>query len=275
MYVLGHVVTAVRSGAFGPVDLLSGERVLELMLPDVLSSHDWGYEHCWRDTDSLRGRLVVAHMLGDAVVHYGPRWVAPHRRSGWAYLRMGQVARRYEEFWRTAAERGWRKPDAGPQDSRRGWAHSLVEYSIDQHLADHGDWSDLLAELRRRAAVVVTDPSWVRAYAAEAGVVPSKPLLSQPQRYCGALSRALEPDEIHLRGLAVKFGLIERPEVLGWLREWTRGIVAGVGADEIDDVLAGISDVISTPEGFGYPVDPWAVAAIPEPWPVVADQPPT
>jgi hypothetical protein len=266
MYVLGHVVTAERSGLFGAVELSGGERVLELMLPDLLSCHDWAYDRCWYRSEGTRDRLVTAHMVGDAVVHYGREWTGERKRSGWAYLRMGQVARRYDEFWRIAMDNGWRLPDAGEQDSRRGWAHTLVEYSIDQRLADTGEWSELLAEVHRQASATCADPSWAHRYVTEGMVQPSKPLASQPQRYCGALERAVQPDEIHLRGLAVKFGLVETPEVLAWLRGWCRGIVSGVGADEVDDVVGEITRTVAEPDRFGYPTELTGMAGIPDPF---------
>lgn len=264
MYVLGHVVTS--AGARGTdVDLLAGERVLELMLPDLLSCHDWAYDRSWYRSETRRDRLVVAHMVGDAVVHYGVRWDGLHRRAGWAYRRMGVVTRRYSAFWREAADRGWRRPDALDRDSRRGWAHTLVEYSVDQLLADDGDWGDLLDAVRAEARQTLQDRTWVDEYVLAAAVAPSKPLASQPARYCGALARAERPDEMHLRGLAVKFGLVETDEVLDWLRGWTRDIVRTVGAEEIRSVVDGVSEVLTDLPAHGYPDSVADAVRLPDP----------
>src|SRR6185437_13469165 len=83
-----------------------GELGLALMLPDLLSCHEWGCPQAW----SLAGAgtqadLVVAHMIGDAVVHYGRHWQGHERKRGWAYCRMGLVTRRYDEFY-THVEQG-------------------------------------------------------------------------------------------------------------------------------------------------------------------------
>jgi hypothetical protein len=99
----------------------------------------------------------------------------------------------------------------------------------------------------------------------EATVVPSKPVASQPERYCRAVARARQPDEIHLRGLAVKFGLVETDEALDWLRGWTRGIVDSLGEAEIRAVVAEVAEVVADPAAAGYPVRLGDAAGIPDP----------
>jgi len=272
MYVIGHVVTAAAAPVAGRPDLRRGERVIELMLPDLLSCHDWAYAHSWYRQERTRDQLVVAHMVGDAVVHFGRRWDGEHRKRGWAYRTMGQVARRYQHFWDTVDDNGWRLPEAGPPDSRRGWAHTLCEYALDQWLADNGDWDELLAACREQAAGTLADRAWVDAYVEAGTVTPSKPLATQPARYCGAISRACRPDEIHLRGLAVKFGLVESSEVLEWLRGWVRGIVRGVGAQELDAVVTEITETVTEPWAHGYPTAVLSAATIPDPATALAGQ---
>lgn len=265
MYILGHVETATRSEVVRSVDLRAGERVLELMLPDILNCHDWAYEHSWYRHESARDQLIVTHMVGDAVVHYGTRWSGERRRRGWAYVRMGQVARRYETFWTTAEQAGWRRPDAGERDSRRGWAHSLVEYSIDQLLADTGDWTEVFEACRDGARATLRDPDWVDTYVHQHTIPDSSLSRTFPGLYLGAVSRARQPDEIHLRGLALKFGLVETDEVLDWLRTWMRDIVSGIGREEMERALASITEVVAEPDAYAYPTSLKAAARIPDP----------
>lgn len=68
------------------------------------------------------------------------------------------------------------------------------------------------------------------------------------------ITRAEAPDEFHLRGLAAKFGLREDPAVLEWLRGILRGIITGVGADELDGLIRQLTAVLNDTAGYAYPV---------------------
>jgi hypothetical protein len=265
MYVLGHLISAHGSGAFPEIDLRDGEHAMTVMVPDLLSCHDWGYSKAWAIAGAgAQSDLVLAHMLGDAVVHYGARWRGLGRKSGWAYLRMGLVARRFEAFYEHAESRGWRFPGLA-RDSRRGWAHTMVEYSIDQWIADRMDVSALFANVRTAADDTAADLGWVHALIAQHVITPGRPVECQPYRYCGALSRSREPDELHLRGLAVKFQIAETPESIPWLRGWLREIWQAAGDEEMRDVLNSLSDVTADPVGYGYPIEIAAYAERLEP----------
>jgi hypothetical protein len=255
VFVLGHLVTLHESRAFPRLDLDQGEHGMTAMLPDMLSCHDWGYSNAWRLAGAgVQAELVLGHMLGDAVVHYGARWTGLRRKSGWAYLRMGLVTRRFDEFHDYATAAGWR-PAGLPTDSRRGWAHTLVEYSLDQWLADHRDLSLMHRAVRAAATDTSENLSWVHGLVAEHVIETSKPLATQPYRYCGALIRSAEPDEMHLRGLALKFQLEEHPDALDWLRGWLREICHRIGDDEMRDVVRGIADATADPIRHGYPLE--------------------
>lgn len=255
MFVLGHLVAAHESGAFTDVALDEGELGMAAMLPDLISCHDWGYTHAW----SLAGvgtqaELVLAHMIGDAVVHYGQHWRGHEHRRGWAYLRMGLVARRFDHFHEQAERAGWRVQGL-PRDSRRGWAHTMIEYAIDQWLSDRRDLTKAFRQVRAEALDTAANLAWVHDLVAEHVITPSKPIETQPHRYCGALSRSTQPDEFHLRGIALKFHLAETPECLDWIRGWLRDIWWAIGEDEMGDVLQGLSDAIADPVRFGYPLE--------------------
>lgn len=254
MFVLGHMHTVMESRAFDEADIIGANRSLVLMFPDMVSCHDWGYEHSWGLVGAgLHAELIIAHMLGDALVHYGRRFNGLRRKSGWAYIRMGTVARGYNNFFDTAEAAGWRQPGLA-RDSRRGWAHSLVEYSVDQYIADRRKCDHLWAAAKTAANFTESDFTWVHELVAEHVIIPSKPIETQPARYCGAVTRSIQPDEIHLRGLALKFGLSEVPECLAWLRAQLRAILEIVGGDEMEDVLASLSQVVVDPLALGYPL---------------------
>ena len=253
MFVFGHLVTIAEARIFPDVDVLAGEHVAGFLLPDIVACHDWAYDRIW---DTRPGDLVAdcvrAHMIGDAIIHYGEEWRTPRQRRGFAYRRMGLVSTGYESFFERAAANGWLIDATAPRDSRRGWAHTLVEYSVDQCLADRGRLDDSFLAVRAAAAAI--DPvglgSWLGAFGAQV----SKPFPAQPARYLGVITRAQAPDEFHLRGLAAKFGLREDLGVLEWLRGILRGIVTGVGVDELDGLVRRLTAVLVDAAGYAYPL---------------------
>jgi hypothetical protein len=265
VFVIGHLLSLHESRAFPELALEDGEQCLAAMLPDLLSCHDWGYTEAWSLVGAgVQAELVLAHMVGDAVVHYGQTWQGHERRSGWAYRRMGLIARGYDGFFEHAEACGWRAAGLD-RDSRRGWAHTLVEYTVDQWLADHHDLTAMHHHVRAAATRSLAEMSWVNDLVNTYTIVPSKPLTTQPYRYCGALARTTQPDELHLRGLALKFGLCEEPEALDWLRSWLRGIWQAVGDFEMNAVFRSLATVTADPVGHGYPLDLAALSAIPMP----------
>src|SRR5262249_56596835 len=124
MYIFGHcVITDIqRPGLFD----VYGSDGVALMLPDVVRCHDWGYERCFCSRpSSIAGQLIRMHMLEDWFIHYGEGTV--RKRVGWAYRKMAIYAQEYDNFFATAAARGLRHGE--PPDSRRGFCHTMIEYS--------------------------------------------------------------------------------------------------------------------------------------------------
>ena len=78
----------------------------------------------------------------------------------------------------------------------------------------------------------------------ELGAEVSKPFPAQPSRYLGVIARAEEPDEFHLRGLAAKLGLRQDVPVLDGLRSLLRSVIAGVDAEELDDLIRRLTTVL-------------------------------
>jgi hypothetical protein len=256
MWVLGHICTTGHLKAFADIELAAGEGLFELTFPDLVNCHQWGYDACWGIGNDRTGRLIKAHMIADAVIHLGRDWTTPGRKTGWAYRRMGVVSRLYDPFFEEAASNGMLvSPDSPRRDSLRGWAHTMVEYSLDQYLCDTRDLGAVFLALRQTFARLSERLDWVRATVDELGVYTKTPFPEQPLRYVAALTRADEPDEFHLRGLTTKFGLHETPEVLCWLRAIQRHIIEVVGGEEIEAVLAAVSEVLEDPARYHYPVD--------------------
>jgi hypothetical protein len=259
MFIFGHVITAADSHIFGRGDLLAGEGVLGLMFPDLVSCHEWGYRASWDlDPSSPTATLIKAHMIGDAVVHYGARWAEPNRRRGWAYRRMGIVSRAYNAFFARARAEGLLIcPDGYRPDSVRGWAHTIIEYTVDQFLTDTRRLDESFQSIRAEFTRISGRIDWIEETLAQLGIAAGKPFPAQPLRYARCLADATEPDEFHLRGLIVKFGLVESAEVIGWLRGMLRSVIGTIGREEMEDVVGLLGDVVRDPIEFSYPIAPW------------------
>jgi hypothetical protein len=243
VFVFGHLVTIGDAGIFPAVDPLAGEEFAAFLLPDIVSCHDWAYDSIWdvRPGD-LDSDCVRAHMIGDGFIHYGQGWRGARQRRGFAYRQMGLVSSGYESFFAQAEANSWLAETAVPRDSRRGWAHTLVEYSVDQHLADTRRLDRSFLALQAAGASLTSDR--LAQLLERLGAQVSKPFTTQPSRYLGVIARAEAPDEFHLRGLAVKFGLREDAPVLDWLRRLLRKVIAGVGAEDLDGLIRRLTMVL-------------------------------
>jgi hypothetical protein len=243
VFVFGHLVTIADAGIFPALDPLAGEEFAAFLLPDIVSCHDWAYDSIWsvRPGDPVAD-CVRVHMIGDGFIHYGEGWREARQRRGFAYRQMGLVSSGYESFFEQAEANGWLAETTVQRDSRRGWAHTLVEYSVDQHLADTRPLDDSFLALRAAGASLT--PDRLAPLLEVLGAQMSKPFPAQPSRYLGVIARAQAPDEFHLRGLAVKFGLREDACVLDWLRRLLRSVIAGVGREELDGLIRRLTTVL-------------------------------
>jgi hypothetical protein len=215
MYIVGHYVITALSGcdAFDVGD----DRSVSVMLPDYLTCHDWGYERCFEAVpDSVEGRLIRAHLLGDWFIHYGSG--RERQRSGWAYQKMAIFAREYDSFFAHASDRDLR--DAGqPPDSRRGFSHTMVEYSIDTWLALNGHFSDQFAAVQRSLGslgnrdVGVGSWQWIEQVASAEGVRSSSPAWADHVKsFASRVLTSTGPQDLAYRAGVKKFGLADRPE---------------------------------------------------------------
>lgn len=218
------------------------------MLPDFADSHAFAYTHAWEREGDTDSRLIRSHIAGDWWIHFGDDLTQPARRRGWAYLRMGVIARRYEEFYALAHERGL-VPTAVPNDSRRGWAHSMLEYSVDTYLARRGALDDAFDDIRRQLGSLQAHAEEVRALLARQQVLPWR-----QEAWRGALDYSVRvaladsPEEIGLLGAAGKFGLDYSPASRALVREFQSQVVQDVGAEEYETVIRAMHGFVASVE---------------------------
>jgi hypothetical protein len=241
MYVLGHCVTAERTGLFSDAAIF-GDGLYAVMMPDYLRCHDWGYDCCF--DPSAPGReaaLLRSHVLGDWFVHYGgDRGRIKH---GWAYRNMGGFARVYDEFFAVAEASGLRDASR-PRDSRRGFAHSMVEYAIDIHLARTGEYDGHLADIVARLGALgrgtgLGSRPWILATAAAIGAPIHAELLDRDvASFSGRIARSRDVGEFVLRAAIEKFGLHETDASIEHVRAYLDPGTDEIGAPAFDHVLA-------------------------------------
>lgn len=252
MFLIGHVYTAAQSSVFKGINLAEGEGVVEIMLPDILSSHDWSYENCWYMGNNNTKTLIQAHIIGDAVVHYGDKWDEQHIRKGWAYKNMHYIVKEYNNFYKYAKNEGY-LIENNSRDSLRGWAHTLIEYSIDQYLTDTIDFSKAFFSIKK--AFENINLQKIKDIIIDNNMKPAKPFPQQPLRYSSVIVNSMEPDEFHLRGLLEKFGLMQSNEAINWVRSFLRNIIQDIGIENMNEIISQLINVIKNPCNFGYPIN--------------------
>ena len=245
MYVIGHAYLTDQVRGVD-VEYSTGQGARALMLPDFADSHAFAYTHAWdphsTDADS---RLIRSHIAGDWWIHFGDDVVSPARRRGWAYLRMGVVARRYETFFRQAFELGLRDTEV-PNDSRRGWAHSMLEYSVDTYLCQRGRMDAHFESLRRELGNLADHHQEVRTMFEQQQVDRwSRRTWGHAMDYSLRVALAEDPEDIAVVGALGKFDLDYSPAAREFLRGYQREVVAAVGADEYEDILGHMARFVS------------------------------
>lgn len=240
MYILGHYVTALLSRRFS-AGVFTGEHGAALYFPDFVRCHDWGYARCFALPEhGTVSALIKAHMVGDWWVHYGP-FSEPNRR-GWAYRRMAVFARKYERFFDTASRLSLMCSQNQELDSVRGFAHTMMEYSIDTHLAlriDESTFFDL-----RRVARDVGSPEgpWseesVRLKIAQNGVAGCFARLGEDLRsFSSRAASAAAPAEFAYRAGVKKFGLRDCAESIGLVAATIEAGLREIPGPEIDEIV--------------------------------------
>ena len=232
MYVLSHWVTAVDSGLWSHAALAAGAAV-PLALPDITGHHTWGYQDCrWPRPLSASGRLFRAHFLGDWFIHYGAS--GERIKRGWAYRRAGGFARRYKAFFAEAAARGLRGNEP-PDDSVRGFSHTMVEYALDLYLAQRADAGSVLVALKRLFASLDDPAALLAAQGADHDATAAR---AEAGRWCARVASARSIEELAIGAGVEKFGLHPSRAAAAYLRE---ALVTGLGELDSADIDAALS----------------------------------
>ena len=208
MYIVGHSVIADLSTR-GGFDFFGADCVA-LMLPDIVRCHDWGYDRCLGPRpSSTAGQLIRLHLLADWFIHFGEG--TERERVGWAYQKMAVYARGYEAFFSAAAARGLYS--GVPQDSRRGFSHTMIEYSIDTWLIRNGYFEGRFESVRDALGRVGREHgagsmSWLRRTMAAEGVRSDSPdLATDAISFGDRVARSQSSEEFVFRAGVKKFGL--------------------------------------------------------------------
>ena len=262
MDLIGHCLVAEMSGRFHE-DEIYGPGIVELMFLNYAHCHDWAYASCWNTQGFEREleptvQLLRAHMLADWVIHYGPNRALGKRKKkkGWAYRRMMIAGRLLDRFFADAERRELLVEcvDPGEWDKKRrlDFNHSLVEYAVDFVLAPrvftpkrfrkvkeglsqlcHADgyggreWAwDLFGHL---GATSDRDRAFIEA---------SMMQLGQDAVESNA------PEEFAVRTSIHKYHLKLDEESVRYVRSILSEIAEEIDPDEVDALLAGISESI-------------------------------
>ncbi|NNH06654.1 hypothetical protein [Cellulomonas fimi] len=249
MYLIGHAILTRDSGAFTEEEIFDG-RLATLMLPDFVNCHDWAYTKAWR-AEGEKMRLIQAHMLADWYVHFGAEYQQERVRRGWAYRSMRPATRRYWQFFAEAHALGLRDT-AEPNDSVRGFAHTMLEYLVDLHLARSGTFDRYFDQCARELDKI-DDETWLTAEVHALAVEGSDPdLHGVAARYKSRASRARSPEEIALLGLCSKFALALSWESVAYVRQFQETIYREVGADAVAALVDEVTHALADPSTFRW-----------------------
>jgi len=256
MYILGHVY-ASRSMPSVAYDFTTTEGMRALMIPDYADSHAFAYEHAWSMDADTYGRLIRSHIAGDWWIHFGENLDEGARRRGWAYYRMGVIARHYEEFYQLAYERGLCDTPE-PNDSRRGWAHTMMEYSVDTYLARTGRMDDEFQRVREQLANLAAHADEVTALFEQQQVHPwSQATWRHALAYSMRVALSTAPEDFAVIGAVGKFGLDYSVESRKFVLDYQHRIVDELDRAEYEDVLRAVSTFVSDVDsGLAIPAIP-------------------
>lgn len=256
MYILGHAYLT-RDVKSVDHDFSINEGIRALMLPDFADSHAFAYEHAWSMHADDVGRLIRSHIAGDWWVHFGDNLEEPARRRGWAYRRMGVISRLHETFYKEAYEKGLCDTPE-PNDSRRGWAHTMLEYSIDTYLARTGVMDDVFPALHRQLGNLAAHADEVCALFEQQQVRPwSQATWRHALAYSMRVAISSAPEDLAVIGAVGKFGLDYSDESRKHVLSYQHRIVDEVGAEEYEEVLRSMAAFVRDVDaGLAIPAIP-------------------
>jgi hypothetical protein len=247
MYIIGHFLTTRLSGQFG-ADVLLGDDMAALFAPDFMRCHEWGYADCFRhEHGGTISALIRAHLLGDWWVHFGPGRV--RQRRGWAYRRMGIYARYYGDFFSEARRRRVFDAAAVP-DTMRGFAHTMMEYALDTHLAGAITPAEFGTIKERLARLGEPDHRWSLPFMHDAiasygisGVTAG--LVDDVTSFSRRVRAARAAEEFAYNAGVNKFALRDCEDSLGLMREVIAAGLQDIPVSELDDVAGEVAGFIT------------------------------
>jgi len=256
MYILGHAYVSQNLPS-ADCGFVINDGMRALMLPDYADSHPFAYEHAWSMDADQAGRLVRSHIAGDWWVHFGDNLEESARRRGWAYLRMGVVSRKYNDFYQEAYDKGLcDSPE--PNDSLRGWSHTMMEYSIDTYLARTGRLDDSFRRVREQLGNLAGHADEVCSFFEQQQVRPwSQAVWRHALAYSLRVAIADAPEDFAVLGAVGKFGLDYGAESRKLVLDYQNMIVDEVAADEYETILRAMSDFVHDVDaGLAIPAVP-------------------
>jgi hypothetical protein len=238
MFLVGHLHTVVEGDCAALKRLLSTD-VMPLLLPDVCDTHAPLYDRLpsWQPR-GLSEWLLYSHMLGDWIVHFGPVIARGRGRRGWAYQRMAVASALYDEFFVAACHAGLR-PDSKPSDSRRGFSHTLVEYSIDTVVTRMRVYDSVFAPLRAALLDQLTLNAML-AHCASFGLsshIDVAALGAKVECFADRIARSSAPDDLARWAGVRKFGLERCAESAKFVGTYINAVTDALRGDDILDTL--------------------------------------
>jgi hypothetical protein len=170
---------------------------------------------------------------------------------------MGVVSRLYEEFYRTAYEKGLCDTPE-PNDSRRGWSHTMMEYSIDTYLARSGRMDDGFPAMREQLGGLSGHVAEVAELFTQQQVRPwSQATWQHAQAYSLRVALSRAPEDFAVIGAVGKFGLDYTDESRKHVLAYQHRIVDEIDADEYERILRAMSDFVRDVDaGLAIPAIP-------------------
>lgn len=273
MDLVGHCTVAALSGIHSERDIF-GPGIVELMLPNVLHCHDWGYRNLWEVSGvdhTLRPVAVQmrTHIVADWIVHYGDGQTSVKRKNGWAYRRMGLAHRRAMGFFEGARRRGLLRTEATDpatwsKKRKLDFAHSITEYALDFIVAPTIMTPSRFAEIKIHLGKMVDDEAvrgrrWVQATAQALQLE-----TDQPDEIVGRsieamaydASTAEAPEAFAVGTTLRKYGFHGDRRSAAYVRDFIEQVAANLDSREAHVLCASIADVVA--DASSIYTGPWA-----------------
>lgn len=264
MDLLGHCAVAALSGVHDERDIF-GPGIVELMLPNVLHCHDWGYRKLW-NVAALDPSLTAvaaqmrAHIIADWVVHYGDTQTSDKRKEGWAYRRMGLAHKRATDFFAGARRRDLllteaTGPKAWSKKRKLDFAHSITEYALDFIVAPAIMTQSRFADIKTHLAKMTEDGGargrrWLDRTALALQIE-----TDQPEDIVGRSIEALAydasvaeaPESFAVGTTMRKYGFHVDGRSARYVRHFIEGIAADLDFREAQELCASIGRIVADP----------------------------